>query len=112
MSVLGRALDVVFPPRCAGCGDGTWPFCDGCRARARSAGAAVVRAVRTPLARRGRSVPGLPAFARGLARSPFLYAGPARAAIHRLKFSGWRSVAAALADAMVAAAPPSADAVT
>jgi predicted amidophosphoribosyltransferase len=48
----------------------------------------------------------------GLARSPFLYAGPARAAIHRLKFSGWRSVAAALADAMVAAAPPSADAVT
>jgi ComF family protein len=47
-----------------------------------------------------------------LARSPFLYAGPARAAIHRLKFSGWRSVAAALADAMVAVGPPVADAVT
>jgi ComF family protein len=47
-----------------------------------------------------------------LARSPFLYAGPARAAIHRLKFSGWRGVASALADAMVAIGPPSADAVT
>jgi ComF family protein len=47
-----------------------------------------------------------------VARSPFLYAGPARAAIHRLKFSGWRSVAAALADSMVAVDPPTADAVT
>ncbi len=47
-----------------------------------------------------------------VARSPFLYAGPARAAIHRLKFSGWRSVSAALADAMVAVGPPAADAVT
>jgi predicted amidophosphoribosyltransferase len=41
-----------------------------------------------------------------------LYAGPARAAIHRLKFAGWRSVAAALADAMVAVDLPTADAVT
>ena len=47
-----------------------------------------------------------------VARAPFVYAGPARAAIHRLKFSGWRSVAAALADAMVAIDPPAADAVT
>jgi predicted amidophosphoribosyltransferase len=47
-----------------------------------------------------------------LARSPFLFEGPARRAIHRLKFSGWRSVADALADAMVALGPPPADAVT
>jgi ComF family protein len=46
------------------------------------------------------------------ARSPFHYAGPARAAIQRLKFSGWRSVASALADAMVAVGTPAADAVT
>jgi len=46
------------------------------------------------------------------ARAPFLYVGPARSAIHRLKFSGWRGVAAALAAAMVAVDPPSADAVT
>lgn len=47
-----------------------------------------------------------------IARAPFLYAGPARAAIHRLKFSGWRGVAAALADAMVALDLPATDAVT
>jgi predicted amidophosphoribosyltransferase len=47
-----------------------------------------------------------------MARAPFLYAGPVRAAIHRLKFSGWRSVATALADAMVAVGAPAADAIT
>ncbi len=47
------------------------------------------------------------------ARAPFLYAGPARAAILRLKFSGWRAVADALAAAMLAVARPSSvDAVT
>jgi predicted amidophosphoribosyltransferase len=47
------------------------------------------------------------------ARAPFLFEGPARAAVHRLKFSGWRDVAAALADAIVASAPaPPVDAIT
>jgi predicted amidophosphoribosyltransferase len=36
------------------------------------------------------------------ARAPFLYDGPARAAILRLKFAGWRGVARALAGAMTA----------
>jgi len=36
------------------------------------------------------------------ARAPFLFDGPARRAVHRLKFSGWRDVAAAFADAIVA----------
>ena len=31
------------------------------------------------------------------ARAPFLYEGPARRAVHRLKFAGWRDVAGALA---------------
>jgi ComF family protein len=35
-------------------------------------------------------------------RAPFLYDGPAREAIHRLKFAGWRDVAAALAAALAA----------
>jgi len=39
------------------------------------------------------------------ARAPFVFEGPARRAIHRLKFSGWRGVGEALAKAMVAAAP-------
>jgi predicted amidophosphoribosyltransferase len=47
-----------------------------------------------------------------VARAPFLFEGPARRAIHRLKFSGWRSVADALADAIVTVGPPPADAVT
>jgi ComF family protein len=33
-------------------------------------------------------------------RAPFLYDGPAKAAIRRLKFSGWRDIAAALAAAV------------
>jgi predicted amidophosphoribosyltransferase len=47
-----------------------------------------------------------------LARAPFRFAGPAKDAIHRLKFSGWRSVAAALADAVVTIELPAVDAVT
>ena len=47
------------------------------------------------------------------ARAPFLFDGPARSAVHRVKFSGWRDVAAALADAIVAAAePPQVDVIT
>lgn len=91
---------------------GSWPFCEGCRA--------TLQALGPPWCQRcGRPAPvavdrcrGCPPPPVSVARSPFLYAGPARAAIHRLKFSGWRSVAAALADAMVAIDPPAVDAVT
>jgi len=49
-----------------------------------------------------------------VARAPFLFHGPARHAVHRLKYAGWRPVAAALGGAMVAVWPPAAgtDAVT
>jgi predicted amidophosphoribosyltransferase len=46
------------------------------------------------------------------ARSAFAYRGPAKDAVHRLKFSGWRGVGEALAQAVVALGPPPADAVT
>ena len=47
------------------------------------------------------------------ARSPFLYEGPARQAVHRLKFSGWRDVGTALAAAIaVCEGLPPADVVT
>jgi ComF family protein len=36
------------------------------------------------------------------ARAPFRYEGPAREAVHRLKFAGWRDVGAALARAIAA----------
>jgi ComF family protein len=47
------------------------------------------------------------------ARSAFAFHGPARSAIHRLKYAGWRGVGEALARAMVAAGPvPPAQVVT
>jgi len=47
-----------------------------------------------------------------VARAPFLFRGPARRAVHRLKFSGWRAVAEALGEAMATVSPWPADAVT
>jgi ComF family protein len=100
--MLARALDVVFPRRCAGCSRGPWPFCDAC-----------VRALE-PIERpwcarcgapsllpvpRCRDCPPSPI---ATVRAPFRYEGPAREAIHRLKFTGWRDVAAALASAIAA----------
>jgi ComF family protein len=41
-------------------------------------------------------------------RAAFAFDGPARGAIHRLKFSGWRGVGEALASAMAAVADPAA----
>jgi ComF family protein len=46
------------------------------------------------------------------ARAAFAYRGPAKAAVRRLKFSGWRGVGEALGAALAALGPPPADAVT
>src|SRR5437588_21378 len=46
------------------------------------------------------------------ARAPFAYRGPARSALLRLKFNGWRAVAEALGRAMAAVHAGPADAVT
>jgi ComF family protein len=46
------------------------------------------------------------------ARAPFVYGGPVQAAIRRLKFSGWRDVAPALARAVVTLDLPPVDVVT
>jgi predicted amidophosphoribosyltransferase len=110
--VLATLLDALFPKRCAGCGDGPWPFCDRCRAllvpleppRCARCGIPSVRAVSSC-----RHCPPAPVEA---ARAAFLFDGPARAAVHRLKFAGWRPVAAALGEAMVAAWDLPVDAVT
>ncbi|MGZ8640376.1 MAG: ComF family protein [Actinomycetota bacterium] len=110
--MLVRALDVVFPPRCAGCGTGSWPFCQGCLEELEALGPPWCERCGRPGPIAVQRCRDCPPPSVSVARSPFLYAGSARAAIHRLKFSGWRSVAAALADAMVAVGPPTADAVT
>jgi ComF family protein len=103
--MLGRALDAVYPRACAGCGTGPWPFCDAC--------ARALRPLLPPWCERCGS-PSLLAVPRcrdcppaslTSARCAFRYEGPARRAVHRLKFSGWRDVAAAMADAIAAAGP-------
>jgi ComF family protein len=95
-----RLLDAVYPHSCAGCGDGPWPFCPSC--------AQDLRPLQPPWCERcGRPSPvtvprcdDCPPPPLTSARASFAYAGPARRAVHRLKFSGWRDVASALAAAM------------
>lgn len=101
--VFDPLLEALFPRRCAGCGRGTWPFCEACFA--------AVLAIEPPWCVRcgrpaERDVDGCawcPPPPVELARSPFLFRGPVRAAIHRLKFAGWRAVASALGEGMALA---------
>lgn len=111
--MLEHALDIVFPRSCAGCGDGPWPFCDGCRdALTVLAEPWCVRCGR-PWPVSVPSCPDCPPPVVTSSRAPFAFAGPARRAVHRLKYKGWRGVAAALASAMVLVGPlPPTDVIT
>jgi ComF family protein len=110
--MLHRALDVVFPRRCAGCDAGPWPFCEGCRARLIVLEAPWCARCGRPWPRPVSRCRDCPADPVTTARAPFAFHGPARRAIHRLKFSGWRGVADALAAAMTATPSMPADVVT
>jgi ComF family protein len=101
--VLDHLLDALFPRTCIGCGGGPWPLCDAC-------GSDVVELVPPWCARCGSPASGAgeacadcPPEPIALARAPFLFDGPIRRAVHRLKFSGWRAVADALGEAMALA---------
>jgi len=111
--VLQRAIDVVFPPRCAGCGASAWPFCDRCRGD--------LRALVPPWCERcGAPSPAgtepacrdCPPDVIAAARAPFAFEGSARASVHNLKYRGVRGVGRALGAAMATCAPPGADVVT
>lgn len=111
--MLQRALDVVFPPRCAGCGAGAWPFCDLCRGD--------LIALAPPWCDRcGAPSPvgpvqgcrDCPPHVIARARAPFAFEGPARQAVHHLKYRGVRGVGRALGAAMASTAPLGADVVT
>jgi ComF family protein len=110
--VLDRALDVLFPRSCAGCGAGPWPFCRGCAAELEPLGPPWCRRCGRPTAADVDACADCPPPPIASARSAFAYRGPAKDAVHRLKFSGWRGVGEALARAVVALGPPPADAVT
>jgi ComF family protein len=110
--VLAAVLDLLYPRRCAGCGDGAWPICPTCRAQ-------LVLLLPPWCERCGRpaeeplpSCPDCPPRPIDGARAPLLYRGPARAALHRLKFAGWRAVAGALGAAMASVNGFPADAIT
>lgn len=102
--MLGPVLDVLFPRVCAGCRSGEWPFCDSCRAGLVALEPPWCRRCGLPSGVYAPACRGCPPAEVDAARSAFLFVGPARAAVHRLKFSGWRSVGEALAEAMVRAA--------
>jgi predicted amidophosphoribosyltransferase len=111
--MFARALDVLFPPRCAGCGAGPWPFCDPCRDSLLPLHPPWCRRCGRPWREAVDRCRDCPPDDLDSARAPFRFDGPARSAIHRLKFAGWRGVGTALAAAMagVEGLPP-VDAVT
>ena len=101
--VLGPVLDVLFPRRCVGCGRGPWPLCTACAAEVVELAPPWCERCGAPAARATSRCPDCPPQPIALARSAFLFDGPVRAAVHRLKFSGWRAVAEALGEAMAIA---------
>ncbi|MGE5225251.1 MAG: double zinc ribbon domain-containing protein [Planctomycetaceae bacterium] len=96
------ALDLLFPPRCAGCGAGPWPFCPSCLLRLEPLAPPWCARCGSPSTIDVPRCRDCPPPAVTSARAPFRYEGPAREAVHRLKFAGWRDVGAALARAIAA----------
>jgi ComF family protein len=108
-AMLQRLVDILFPRRCVGCGGPSWPFCPACAA----ATVALVppgcfrcgRPLEVATPRCGQCPPSVIEWS----RAAFLYEGPVRAALMRLKFSGMSHAAEAFAPAMaeaLARAPP------
>jgi predicted amidophosphoribosyltransferase len=100
-------LDVLYPRRCAGCSVGGWgrfPFCDDCRRGLTLLQPPLCQRCGAPATAEVAACRNCPPAALARARAPFLFEGPARRAVHRLKFSGWRDVAEALGTAMAGSA--------
>jgi ComF family protein len=95
-----KLSDVLFPRRCAGCRDGPWPFCDDCRAELTPLESPWCERCGRPTAVPAATCRDCPDQPITSARAPFRFDGPARAAVHRLKYAGWQDVGSALARAM------------
>ena len=93
-------LDALFPKRCAGCGSGPWPFCGPCSRAIVPLQPPWCRRCGVPMKRNRDGCDHCPPVPIASARAPFLFDGPVRRAVHRLKFAGWRPVADALGRAM------------
>jgi ComF family protein len=97
-----RTLDLVFPPRCAGCGAFGSFLCEECLAATPRAGPPRCPVCWMPpqagLCQRCNETP--PAFE--AARCPFVYGGAAREAVHALKYDGVSALAETMAAHMAA----------
>jgi ComF family protein len=107
-AALGTWLDLLFPPRCAGCDRTGAHFCDRCVAGLAPIGAPSCVAC-------GQSLPGTSAHVRCAdcrraplplvaVRSAALYEEPLRTAIHRFKYRGRRAAGGRLSELLVAPA--------
>jgi ComF family protein len=107
--MLAPLLDVLYPKRCVGCGASRWPFCHRCwESLAVLAAPGCLRCGR-PLEITTLTCRDCPPPSVAWSRPAFLYAGPIRRSLMRLKFSRMRSFAEALAPWMLQAlarAPP------
>ena len=95
-----RTLDLVFPPRCAGCGSFGAFLCPACLAATPRAQPPRCAVCWMPgdggVCRRCVDAP----FAFQSARCPFVYAGAAREAVHALKYQGVSAIAEVMAGEM------------
>ena len=107
--MLGRILDTFFPPACVGCGRGAWPFCHTCWRHIALLIPPGCRSCGRPLEHSVDRCSDCPPPPVTWSRAAFLYEGPVRTALMRLKFAGLRTTAAAFAPWMVwalARSPP------
>jgi competence protein ComFC len=102
-------FDLLFPRRCLGCAGRPWPFCAPCLSRVGWLGRPGCQTCGRPLETIVRRCADCPPAVISWARSAFLYEGPVRHALMRLKFGGQKSAADPLGAFMLEAlqrAPP------
>jgi predicted amidophosphoribosyltransferase len=101
--MLRGVLDVLFPPRCLGCGGTGHPFCGTCLPRVGRLSPPGCRRCGRPFEAEVTACPDCPPPPIAWARAALRYEGPVRSGLIRLKFYGWRSAAPAFAPWMLAA---------
>jgi len=104
--VLRGLLGVLFPAGCLSCGRQGRPFCAGCWAGVALLSPPGCERCGRPLERSVRGCADCPPGEVSWCRSPFLYQGPVRRALMRLKFGGSRSLAEGLAPFMAGSLSP------
>ncbi len=105
LRVLGNGLlDLLFPPRCPGCGRVGALFCHDCQTQVELIPPTVCGRCGRPVTEAGlcTACRGHPSSLDGIV-SAAIFGGPLRAAIHSLKYGNNRALAAALAGYMATA---------